>query len=346
MIGKAVQAASSLDTEETLERPGKCVVSASKIQSGSAEQGCSLTQITILTVTFNRARLLPRAYESLQEQTYESFEWIVVDDGSTDETRALLAEKTRSAAFPVRYLWQPHTGKHVGINRGVREARGELCVILDSDDRLVPGALERIRYWWETIPIQERSSFAGVVGLYADRTGKLLGSGLPQNVLDTTTIELRTRYRVRGDTLHAYRTDVLRQYPFPENLGSFVTEALVWNRIARGYRVRCVNEVWGEVDYQPDGLSARSTLLRVKSPHAARLYYKEFTEIPDMGISVVRRVREYANFARFSLHAGVPWTQQLQEVQSRVLWALGAPIGAGVFLRDRLRLARAGGQER
>ncbi|HNR23890.1 MAG TPA: glycosyltransferase [Candidatus Bipolaricaulis anaerobius] len=316
------------------------------LQSGPSTRSPTETTVTVFTPTFNRGRLLRRVFVSLQNQTFQGFEWLIVDDGSTDGTEDIVRAMAAESPFPVRYHRQKNSGKHVAVNQGVRLAEGILFLILDSDDRLVPGALERIRYWWETIPIQERSSFAGVVGLYADRTGKLLGSGLPQNVLDTTTIELRTRYRVRGDTLHVYRTDVLRQYPFPENLGSFVTEALVWNRIARGYRVRCVNEVWGEVGYQPDGLSARSTLLRVKSPHAARLYYKEFTEIPDMGISVVRRVREYANFARFSLHAGVPWTQQLQEVQSRVLWALGAPIGSGVFLRDRLRLARAGGQER
>lgn len=297
------------------------------------------TTISVFTATFNRSRLLRRVFDSLQDQVFEGVEWIIVDDGSTDGTDDIVRAMAAESPFPIRYHWQKNRGKHAAVNRGVTLAEGTLFVILDSDDRLVPGALERIRCWWETIPNQDRPSFAGVVGLYADHTGRLLGSGLPRATLDTNTIELRTRYRVRGDMLHVYRTDVLRQYPFPEDLGTFVTEALVWNRIARCYKVRCVNEVWGEVEYLPDGLSARSIALRVASPRAARAYYKEFTEIPDMGISALHRIREYANFTRFSLHAKVPWKQQLREVQSKGLWALGAPIGAVVFLRDRFLLA-------
>jgi len=328
--------------EQTPQRPGERMMSASKTESGSAEHGCAPTRISVLTVTFNRARLLPMVCQSLQGQTCKSFEWIVVDDGSDDETRALLAEAARSAGFPVRYHWQSHAGKHVGINRGVREARGELCVILDSDDRLLPVALQRVWHWWESIPMAARFSFAGVVAHYVDESGRMIGTEFPHEVLDTSTVEMRARHRVAGDKLHIYRTDVLEQYPFPEDLGEFVTEALVWNRIAMRYKLRCVNETWAVASYQPDGLSARSIQLRARSPHAARLYYKEFTEIPNMGISTLRRVREYANFTRFSLHARIPWGQQLREVQSRVLWVLGAPIGVGVFLRDRVRLARAG----
>ncbi len=255
--------------------------------------------------------------------------------------RAMAAE----SPFPIRYHRQKNSGKHVAVNRGVQLAHGELLLILDSDDWLVPNALARVGYWWDSIPEAEREGFAGVAGLCAFPSGEVVGTRFPKDVLDSNSIEVRVRYRVQGDKCEVWRTDVLRQHPFPEDLGSFVTEGLVWNRIARRYRLRFVNEVWKVSEYQPHGLSARSLELRVGSPQAARVYYKEFAETPDMGIPLSRRLREYANFTRFSLHAGVPWRQQLQEVQSRVLWVLGAPIGAGVFLRDRLRLARAAAQE-
>lgn len=298
------------------------------------------TSVTVFTATFNRGTLLKRLYASLEDQDCNAMEWLIVDDGSTDGTEAVVRTMQSRASFPIRYYWQENRGKHVALNRGVALANGTLFVIVDSDDQLVPGALPRIRRWWETIPLAERQGFAGVVGLYQDGRGLLVGTGLPQDVLDTTTVELRTRYRVRGDMLHVYRTDVLRQYPFPEDLGAFVTEALVWNRIALRYKMRCVNEIWGQVEYLPDGLSARSVELRARSPAAARLYYKEFTEIPDMGISILRRIREYANYTRFSLHASKPFADQLRQARSKVLWLVGAPIGMAAFVRDNLLLAR------
>lgn len=298
------------------------------------------TSVTVFTATFNRGALLKRLYASLEDQDYNAMEWLIVDDGSTDGTEAVVRAMQSKASFPIRYYWQDNRGKHVAINRGVALANGTLFVIVDSDDQLIPGALQRIRHWWETIPWAERPEFAGVVGLYRDGRGLVVGTGLPQEVLDTTTVELRTRYRVRGDMLHVYRADVLRQYPFPEDLGTFVPEALVWNRIALRYKMRCVNEIWGQVEYLPDGLSARSVELRARSPAAARLYYKEFTEIPDMGISTLRRIREYANYTRFSLHASIPVADQLRQVRSKVLWLLGAPIGVGAFVRDKMLLAR------
>lgn len=305
--------------------------------------GCSASEprITVFTPTFNRGRLLGRIHRCLQEQTAQGFEWLIVDDGSVDNTEDVVGQWMADANFPLRYVRQENSGKHVAINRGVSLAEGALFMVLDSDDRLLPAALERVWHWWTSIPEKERPTFAGVAGHYAYPLGKLVGTRFPTDVLDANAVELRTRYRVRGDKLQVYRTELLRQYPFPEDLGRFVTEGLVWNRIARTYKLRCVNEVWGEVGYQPDGLSSKSMLLRVQSPRAARLYYKEFTEMTGLGISPRLLGRQYANLIRFSLHARIPFTKQLREARSRGLWAMALPVGLWAFLRDRVCLARA-----
>lgn len=295
-------------------------------------------RITVLTPTFNRAQLLPRTYQSLVAQTGSDFEWIVVDDGSTDGTEALVQAWARESPFPIRYVWQENAGKHVAVNRGVQLAHGELLLILDSDDWLVPNALARVGYWWDSIPEAQREGFAGVAGLCAFPSGEVVGTRFPKDVLDSNSIEVRVRYRVQGDKCEVWRTDVLRQYPFPEDLGSFVTEGLVWNRIARRYRLRSVNEVWMVKEYQLHGLSARSMELRARSPQAARVYYKEFAETPDMGIPLTRRLREYANFTRFSLHGQIPLARQTTEVRFKGLWAAAAPIGFLLYMRDRLKL--------
>jgi len=298
--------------------------------------------ITVLTPTFNRVGLLPRVYQSLIAQTQKEFEWVIVDDGSTDGTKDLVREWVGRSPFPVRYLWQENSGKHVAVNRGVALAQGDLVLILDSDDWLVPNAIERVRYWWNTIPEAQRAEFAGVAGLCAFPSGHLVGTPFPKEILDSNPIEIRVRYKVRGDKCEVWRTDVLRSFPFPEDLGRFVTEGLVWNRIARRYKVRFVNEVWKITEYQHDGLSAKSLELRAGSPRAARVYYKEFAETSEVEIPILRRLREYANYTRFSCHACVSLGDQAREVRFKYLWGLASPLGVLLYLRDRVKLRARG----
>src|SRR6266576_5358341 len=103
---------------------------------------------TVFTATHNRAHTLARAYESLQRQTYRDFEWLIIDDGSTDKTRLLIRSYLEAAALPVRYIYQEHQGKHVAHNRAVLEAKGEFLLPLDSDDALLPHALMRLKFHW------------------------------------------------------------------------------------------------------------------------------------------------------------------------------------------------------
>ena len=142
--------------------------------------------ITVFTPAYNRANLLPRLFESLCKQTYKDFEWVIVDDGSVDETASLFSsnvndndnENFNSSIFPsfnsfkVRYFYQENGGKHRAINRGVKEARGELFFIADSDDMLPPDALEIVAKQYEGI--KDDKSFAGVAGYDVHSDGKII----------------------------------------------------------------------------------------------------------------------------------------------------------------------------
>lgn len=293
---------------------------------------------TVFTPTYNRAHLLSRAFQSLKDQTFRKFEWVIVDDGSTDGTQELVAGWVEESDFPITYIWQPNSGKHVAINRGVAIAQGELFVILDSDDWLAPTALERLLYHWESIPPQVRGSYTGVVGLYAYPSGKVVGSTFPAPVIDSNAVEIRTKYRVKGDKFGMNRTDVLREFPFPEDLGKFVPESLVWNRIARRYRIRYVNEVLAYTEYQPGGLSARSVEIRARSSAAARTYYREFVELDDFYVPFLHRLRACANYVRFSFHGKVPLQKQYAEIGKKCYYFLSLPIGLAAYLRVKKRL--------
>src|SRR5579884_1059571 len=140
-----------------------------------AETSAAL-RFTVLTATYNRAYCLPRVYQSLCAQTFRDFEWVIVDDGSTDGTKELVAS-WKSSFFPIRYFWKPNAGKHTAINLGVLQAKGELTLILDSDDPCIPTALERFDFHWRQIPNPEK--FANLSCLCARPDGSIVGKPYP-----------------------------------------------------------------------------------------------------------------------------------------------------------------------
>ena len=230
-------------------------------------------RVTVFTPTYNRAHTLAPLYHSLCEQTFLDFEWLIVDDGSTDDTESLIAGWIRDHnEFSIRYYKQPNAGKHTAINRGVSLANGELFFIVDSDDRLPPDALEQIDAVENTI--KNKSGFAGVCGVKGYFDGRTVGASFDGQILDITTSE-REKYGVTGDKAEVFYTDILREYPFPVIKGEkFMTEAVVWDRIAHdGYKLRFFNEIVYLCEYRDDGLTARYDELYDKYPIGYALFY-------------------------------------------------------------------------
>lgn len=292
--------------------------------------------VTVLTTTHNRAHTLPRLYDSLQAQTFRGFEWVIVDNGSTDGTDALVHSWTSAGEIEISYLPQPDCGKHGAVNRGAIEARGEYITIVDSDNWLLPDSLERLVRHWNEIPASARSEFSGVVGLCSFEDGTVVGDVYPENPLDCDSVELTYIHGVTGDKHGLLRTDVLREFQFPFPECKLVTEAIVWNRMALEYRERHVNEVVLVMEYLPDGLSARALELLIASSPATRQFHLEETRLPHR-IPIARRLRSYANYVRFSIHAGVALRDQARDAPSKVAWLGLVPLGLALYVRDRWR---------
>jgi glycosyltransferase involved in cell wall biosynthesis len=201
---------------------------------------------TIFTPTYNRRDEVHRVWDSLRAQTCRDFEWVVVDDGSTDGGVELLREYASVADFPVRIERQEHGGKHMAWNRGVESARGELFVPADSDDAFVPETLQRFKALWCSIPERDRERFSGINVLCQDPdTGKIVGSPYPQSPMVSQNLDLAYVHRVRGEKWGCIRTRALREVPFPRDealRGVCVAESYLWFTLARRYRVLCVNE--------------------------------------------------------------------------------------------------------
>ena len=230
--------------------------------------------ITVFTPTYNRAHTLPRVFEGLKRQTYRNFEWIIVDDGSSDDTRAVIRGfQAENPFFPIISRYQENSGKHVAINRAVEMARGEFFIILDSDDTCTPDALEVFLREWDKIP--EKEAFCGISCHCCDANGNIVGTQLPTPYLDTTELELRFIHKNQDELWGMTRTDILRENPFPEEPGlHFYPENIYWHNLGRRYKNRYLNVALRYyINDTDNALTASKRLDAMKETFFMRVHY-------------------------------------------------------------------------
>ena len=233
----------------------------------------TISNITIFTPTYNRKVLIERLYQSLLQQTQKNFEWVVVDDGSTDNTEKYFSDLLiKQQPFPIRYIKQENGGKHRAINNGVRNAAGELFFIVDSDDYLTENAIEKINQWVATLDNSHK--WAGISGLKGFSKDSIVGQHSVFSYIDAKNSE-RRKCNLLGDKAEVYFTDVLKQHPFPEIPGEkFISEEIIWNAIARDdYYLRWFNEIIYICDYLEGGLT-KDNAKDKKNPQGRLLWAK------------------------------------------------------------------------
>lgn len=269
--------------------------------------------VSIITPTYNRAHLLPRLYQSLCRQTYSDFEWIIVDDGSDDNTQNTVNSFIDRHHLDIKYIKKANGGKHTAVNRGIEEASGELSFIADSDDWLPSTSVEKVVLTYDAI--RGNKEYAGVCGLDGYPDGKVIGSGLPEKIIDASYLEIRDKFGITGDMKEVYLTSVLREFPFPEIDGErFCSEALIWNRIASKYKLRFFNEIIYYAEYQGDGITSSITKARMKSPIATMMTYSEWI---CYNIPIGRKIKYAINYWRFAFCTKnrnikiAPWAKML-----------------------------------
>ena len=290
--------------------------------------------ITILTPTFNRVHLLPRLFESLTHQTDFNFEWLVIDDGSTDGTSDLFAGKTfLSAPFPIRYYRQENGGKHCALNAGVKQAKGDFIFIADSDDWLLPQSVAIVGQ--HTSAIADDNTFAGVAGLDVFDDERIVGTGLPQDIIDCNAMDIRYRYHVDGDLKEVFKTTVLQEFPFPEIQDEkFCPEQLVWFRIAQKYKLRYFNTPIYVAEYQPNGITASIIRVRMLAPQATCMMYAEMLAYK---IPFKEKIKAAINFWRFK--ACAPSRVMITALKGGWRWCY--PIGMLLHWRDKKQVGAA-----
>lgn len=231
-------------------------------------------KITVFTPTYNRAYILENLYRSLQRQSYTGFEWLVVDDGSSDGTEKLFAQWSKEEnAFPIRYVKQENGGKCRAINHGLKLAQGELFFTVDSDDYLTDDALEKVVKWDGELP--KDGSYCGFVGNRGTTPEETPNRLFDGGYLDGTAWD---RYgRVDGERAFVFYTELHRKYPYPEFPGEkFLTEAVTWDQMAYdGYIMRFYNDIIWIWEYKPDGLTKAGYKVFLDNPQGTGLFFRQ-----------------------------------------------------------------------
>lgn len=236
-------------------------------------------QFTVFTPTYNRAFTLERLYRSLQAQTFLDFEWLVIDDGSTDGTKLLFDQWIlEENPFPIHYYLKDNGGKHTAINVGLEKAQGELFFTADSDDYLTGDALQKVNTWAGSL--SENDQFCGVVGNWGYSATETPNTIFNKEWRDASLLERYPEFSeipIDGERAFVFFTEIHRKYKYPvfEN-ENFVTEAVAWNRMAKdGYKMRVFNDIIYIYKFLPNGLSLSGSKMFIDNPKGYALWLRE-----------------------------------------------------------------------
>lgn len=254
--------------------------------------------VTIFTPTYNRAYIIENLYRSLQRQTNKDFEWLIVDDGSTDNTEAVIKRWQHECTdFPIRYYKKENGGKCRAMNYGVDLAEGSLFFNVDSDDYLTDDAIEKVIKWEQSLP--ENGKYCGIVGNLGTSINETPNTPFSGDYRDANLLERYPEYSdnpIDGERAPVFYTEIQKKYKYPEFEGEkFLTPAVTWNRMAYdGYIVRVFDDIIWVYEYQPDGLTMQGNMRFIKNPQGAGLWLKEKADF--IGYSFKQRLKMWYSF--------------------------------------------------
>ena len=300
--------------------------------------------ITVVTPTYNRAHTIERTFNSLQRQTDKDFLWMVIDDGSTDNTKELIEKFKEQALFPIEYHYKSNGGRHTALNESYKHIKTKYVVNLDSDDEYTENAIELMKKIWREVEEKNLDRCWCIVGRSIDAdTKELVGKAFPDGIND-----MKFGYKKRKAIFKAYgeksccrRFDILKQYPFPiYDDTKFVTENEVWEKINNKYDQWCTNEIF-RLYYQNEGdsLSSKGREKNKKrccfSYHAAASYINNCLHqiLYNKLIAI-----ELVNITRMGMHTGRNLKMILSDINklhAKILVLLCSPMGYLYYLKEK-----------
>ena len=258
-----------------------------------------MEKITVFTPAYNRAHTLKRTYESLVKQDCKDFKWLIVDDGSSDNTKELVLEwQKKDNGFNIQYIYKKNGGMHTAHNVAYENIDTELNVCIDSDDMLAENAISKILGKWDQV---KDKGYAGIIGLDADFSGNIIGTGFPSGMEETTLVGYYANGG-SGDKKLVYRTDVINEYPpYPVFEGEkYVALGYKYRLIDQKYKLAVLNDVFCNVEYQLDGSSNSMLKQYIRNPKGFAFWRKVCMQYPESEKRVFKDCIHYVSSSLIS----------------------------------------------
>lgn len=278
-----------------------------------------INELTILTPTYNRSHCLQKLYESLKQQTCNQFEWLVVDDGSQDDTESIVKGWQKENQLELRYLKKENGGKHTALNLGIAAIQTELTFIVDSDDWLPEYAVKTILQYHEKYRGMKELCGYSFLRFYPD--GTVNEAFFPENEKVDTYVNARINGNIGGDKAEVFYTEILKQYPFPVfGTERFLPEDLVWVQMSGPYKMVHINECVYISEYLEGGLTKSGRRMKLHSPRG--MMARSWEYLKDPAVNFKTKVKMALLYDVY-LHA-VEWSQLIPEERERKHWLLTA----------------------
>lgn len=295
-----------------------------------------MINITVLTPTYNRAERLKKLYESLCNQTCRDFEWVVIDDGSTDDTSSVVGQmKAESGCrFSVRYFKKENGGKHTALNFAYKYIDSLLTLIVDSDDTLTNDAIATVKETY--LQYKDEKDLCGFSFLRGKPDGGFLStSGVPQDGMKETFVECRIKRGIEGDMAEVWYTHCLKEYPFPIFEGEkFLGEDIVWIKMAERYKMRFFNRVIYISDYMEDGLTKNRRKHNIMSPNGCVARAEVFLDADIPAKSRIKAALQYQVYGRFALKRTQELFSQTRKKYLFIVFFLPARVLYSIWKRN------------
>lgn len=290
-----------------------------------------MKQLTVFTPTYNRAYSLHNCYDSLLRQSCKNFNWLIIDDGSTDQTKELVASWMKEGKLAIQYKWQPNQGMHGAHNTAYELIQTELNVCLDSDDFMPDDAVEKILSCWNTYGSDKVS---GLIGLDTNVDGEVIGTTLPTHIKTATLFDLYNKHGVTGDKKLVYRTKLTKKYPYPLFVNEkYVGLAYKYYLLDKDYQLLLLNEPLCCVEYLPDGSSRNMFDQYKRNPQGFSFYRKELMKLPFTSkLFKFRQAIHYVSSSFLSKNRAF-----IKETPNKTLTILALPLGLILYMYIKMR---------
>lgn len=280
--------------------------------------------VTILTPTYNRAYILPELFQSLKEQTCKEFKWLIIDDGSSDNTEEVVKDFQKTADFEVQYIKKQNGGKHTAVNLGVKHVDTVLTFIVDSDDQLLSDAVETVICYYMKYKDKKKIGIYSFLKCYKD--GKNVVEA-PKNEWIANYIDCRIKGGLPGDMAEVFLTECLKKYPFAEFDGErFLSEDTAWIEISKEYDAIYFNKAIYQCEYMEDGMTANDKPIKFKSPKGS-MYRGKQLMYNRCGLKENVRGAIIYNCYKLEVKGEIPSKVRPEGLKQKVLVFLMMPLG-------------------